>query len=146
MKSGLISREPVSTCHGDCGALTPEEAWKQLRPNLSILTPGGHIVSDLINRDTLVEDFRCIARAQANAGIFVAADAWEGAADRLANVPAVDAVKVVRCKDCKHWIIDDYWNGNPDQVRGCRFAGWMCGANGYCLYGERKTNVEVQDD
>lgn len=56
MKSDLISREPVSTCHGDCGALTPEEAWKQLRPNLSILTPGDDIVSDLINRDALVEN------------------------------------------------------------------------------------------
>ena len=56
MKNDLISREPVSTCHGDCGALTPEEAWKQLRPNLSILTPGGYIVSDLINKDALVEN------------------------------------------------------------------------------------------
>lgn len=64
---------------------------------------------------------------------------WRDLLDAL----SVDAVKVVRCKDCKYWIIDDYWNSNPDQVRGCRFAGWMCGANGYCLYGERKTNVEV---
>ena len=66
---------------------------------------------------------------------------WRDLLDAL----SVDAVKVVRCKDCKHWIIDDYWNGNPDQARRCRFAGWMCGANGYCLYGERKTNVEVQN-
>ena len=54
----------------------------------------------------------------------------------------VDAVEVVRCKDCKYWVIDDYWNGNPDQIRTCRFAGWMCGANGYCLYGERYTDLE----
>jgi hypothetical protein len=54
-----------------------------------------------------------------------------------------DMVEVVRCKDCKHWIVDEYWNGNPDQVRACRFAGWMCGANGYCLYGERKMDAEV---
>lgn len=60
------------------------------------------------------------------------------------HIPTIDAVEVVRCKDCKHWVIDDYWNGNPDQVRACRFAGWMCGANGYCLYGERKTNAEVE--
>ena len=162
MKSDLIGREPVSTCHGDCGALTPEEAWKQLRPNLSILTLGGHIVSDLINKDALVEDFRRIARAQANAGIFVAADAWEGAADRLANAPAVDA-EVVRygrydaggdCTICGYPMpTDDRCDAIfPGEIKYCYNCGAKmdgdkhaadCGANGYCLYGERKTNVEV---
>ena len=134
MKSDLISREPMSTCHGDCGALTPEEAWRQLRPNLSILTQGGHIVSDLINKDALVEDFRRIARAQANAGIFVAADAWEGAADRLANAPAVDA-EVVRhgrydtsgdCTVCGCSMpTDDKWDAIfPGEIKYC----YNCGA------------------
>lgn len=62
------------------------------------------------------------------------------------QAPAVDAVEVVRCRDCEHWITDSYWNGNPDQVRACRFAGWMCGANGYCVYGERKMDAEVKDE
>lgn len=59
------------------------------------------------------------------------------------TAPAADAVEVVRCKDCKHWIVDGYWNGNPDQVRACRIAGWICGANGYCVHGERNMDAEV---
>ena len=51
-------------------------------------------MSDLISRSALVEDFRRIARAQANARVFVAADAWEGAAVRIENAPAVDAEPV----------------------------------------------------
>lgn len=62
----------------------------------------------------------------------------------LEDAPTIDAVEVVRCKECKHWIIDDYWNRNPDQVRACRFAGWICSANGYCMYGERKIDAEVE--
>lgn len=52
-------------------------------------------MGDLISRSALVEDFRRIARAQANARVFVAADAWEGAADRIENAPAVDAEPVI---------------------------------------------------
>lgn len=50
--------------------------------------------NDLISRSALIEDFRRIARAQANARVFEAANAWEGAADRLAIAPAVDAAPV----------------------------------------------------
>ena len=64
--------------------------------------------NDLISRSALVEDFRRIARAQANARVFEAADAWEGAADRIENAPAVDAEPVrhgrwehgMRCTQC----------------------------------------------
>lgn len=55
----------------------------------------------------------------------------------LAEVPTVeDAVEVVRCKDCKHW-----GTGDPvetDYGKVCEFAGWMVGANAYCVYGERR--------
>lgn len=32
MGNDLISREALPICHGDCGALTLEEGWKQLIP------------------------------------------------------------------------------------------------------------------
>lgn len=52
--------------------------------------------------------------------------------------PTVDAVPVVRCRDCKHMCRDNVgifckvWNG---------YNG--CGYDGFCNYGERK---EVVDD
>lgn len=49
---------------------------------------------------------------------------------------AVDAVPVVRCRDCKHWLKD--FAGCSDIVGRCEWANYAVGANGYCLYGERK--------
>lgn len=51
--------------------------------------------------------------------------------------PTVDAVPVVRCKDCKHWKHAD-GIGCTDFVKICTLAYYMIGENGYCLYGERK--------
>lgn len=50
--------------------------------------------------------------------------------------PSVDAVEVVRCKDCKRWMKDV--EGCTEFVGRCDYANYMIGANGYCLYGERK--------
>ena len=51
--------------------------------------------------------------------------------------PTVDAVEVVRCKDCKHWA--DGVAGCTDHVKCCKIGYYMVGENGYCVYGERKT-------
>lgn len=53
----------------------------------------------------------------------------------------IDAVEVVRCKDCKHWLKDVA--GCTENVGRCEWANWMVGENGYCVYGERK---EVQNE
>ena len=52
------------------------------------------------------------------------------------DAPAVDAVEVVRCKDCKHWKKDV--PGCTDFVGRCGLANYMIGATGYCVYAERK--------
>ena len=54
------------------------------------------------------------------------------------SAKAADVVEVpCRCKDCKHWM--DFPNcGCTDFVKVCALAEYMIGANGYCLYGERK--------
>lgn len=51
-------------------------------------------------------------------------------ADVFRNAPTVDAVPVVRCKDCKHNDIDDW----------CPLfmAGFIREPNGYCSWGERR--------
>lgn len=60
--------------------------------------------------------------------------------DRIYGLPAVDAVPVVRCKDCKHWGKHDDVEvpGETDHVKACEWAFWMVGENGYCVYGERR--------
>lgn len=50
--------------------------------------------------------------------------------------PTVDAVEVLRCRDCKHWLKDVA--GCTDFVGRCEWANYMIGADGYCVYGERK--------
>lgn len=66
----------------------------------------------------------------------------------ICNVPSADAVEVVRCKDCKHWIpydwmfsevwksqnIDDY----AESEIGCTYCDMSMGAMDYCSRGERK--------
>ena len=54
----------------------------------------------------------------------------------LQEAPTVDAVEVVRCKDCKHWLKDV--PGCTDFVGRCELANYMIGAVGYCVYGERR--------
>lgn len=70
---------------------------------------------DLISRQALVEDFRRIARLQANAMVFVAADAWNSAADRIVDAPAVDAEPVRN----GYWIPDNH-------AFGYYMRGYIC--------------------
>ena len=61
-------------------------------------------------------------------------------ADRIIQkIPTVDAVEVVRCKDCKYGEEDDA--DFPAQYL-CRYNGadWNCG-NHFCSYGERKVAI-----
>lgn len=51
---------------------------------------------------------------------------------------------VVRCKDCKHWGTG--YGGETDNIKVCEYANYMVGRNGYCVYGERKMDLEWQDD
>ena len=62
--------------------------------------------------------------------------AVSGVIGHIYDEPTVDAVEVVRCRDCKHWLKDVA--GCSDFVGRCEFASYMVGATGYCSYGERK--------
>lgn len=58
---------------------------------------------------------------------------WELFRGMVINFPAIDAVPVVRCKDCK-WLydeMDDYC------CRSHRGLARIC-ENSFCSYGERK--------
>ena len=55
------------------------------------------------------------------------------------DAPTVDAVEVVRCKDCKYW--QDNNDGYPHEE--CRWGnGETPDANDFCSYGERKEGAD----
>ena len=63
-------------------------------------------------------------------------DTWERLSDAVRDLdkaPAVDAVEVVRCKNCIHLE-------TSSQFRHCRVWGAIngMGDEGFCNYGERK--------
>jgi hypothetical protein len=66
-------------------------------------------------------------------------------ADSMREAPTVDAVEVVRCKDCKHYSSDQYGcecglHSEKENEDYPAFAVQML-PNDFCSYGERKDNV-----
>ena len=71
----------------------------------------------------------------------------------LREAPTVDAVDVVRCRDCKHWGDE---SGKLPRSDGVLFArckvhnylldgrhtGWCPTENDFCSYGERKEGAD----
>ena len=55
-------------------------------------------------------------------------------ANTLDKFPAVDAVEVVRCKDCK------CFKENKDWRRHCCLFGAIVDGDDFCSYGERKSD------
>lgn len=85
----------------------------------------------LIDAEEVIEDLTAM-----KAQLGVNAIMIDAMIDGLKRKPQVDAVEVVRCKDCKHWLKDV--PGCTDFVGRCEWANYMIGAAGYCVYGERR--------
>lgn len=93
-------------------------------------------MSDLIRRSDVIDAIRgereyLIARGQMGAEHVLAkhADAV------IDSIPAVDAVEVCRCADCKHW--ERYVHDRGDDSR-CGFHNRQIGRDGYCAWGQRR--------
>jgi hypothetical protein len=58
----------------------------------------------------------------------------------IAEAPTIDAVPVVRCKDCKYYTTEDF---DGDILCGCKLYCAMLDItpDGFCSYGERKEEV-----
>lgn len=56
--------------------------------------------------------------------------------DDILELPTKD---VIQCKECRHWT--DGVNGCTDHVKCCKIGYYMVGENGYCVYGERRSDV-----
>ena len=86
----------------------------------------------MINEKRLIDANALIEEANAE-GAYGYVDAFQ-----IANAPTVDAVEVVRCRECKHWhketLFCDYMPYGEAQER----VNWY--ADDFCSYGERKDN------
>ena len=67
---------------------------------------------------------------------------WVNDVLELLEGDSVDAVEVVRCKDCKHWKLIDSLNPHWECQIFCGLHdyGYLTGADDFCSYGERKDN------
>ena len=75
--------------------------------------------------------------------------AVSGCMKHIDNAPTVDAVPVVRCRECKHWGDEDGKSQREDGVLFARcnvhnylidgrHTGWCPTENDFCSYGERR--------
>ena len=97
-------------------------------------------MGDLIRREELLASqfvhTECYLQANEDRHYDVYKKGWNDALQAAYdNAPAVDAVEVVRCRDCKWW---KKW------ARTCAWYSYshiMIHADDYCSHGERKTDV-----
>ena len=75
------------------------------------------------------------------------------AAEYVKDFPAIDAVTVVRCRECKYWGDEDGKLQDSDGVLFARckvhnylidgrHTGWCPTENDFCSYGERKEGAD----
>ena len=74
---------------------------------------------------------------------------WSGTAVKLSVIrksPTVDAVPVVRCRECQHWKPTGSKAGNSfsdmEYIGGCEFTKYCRRESDFCSYGERKEGAE----
>lgn len=83
-------------------------------------------MADLIERDALYDNRYKYSSGQAH-------KAYGIAIDDVCDAPAVDAVPVVRCKDCRYLYFKDMSAYCPHSVSACR-------PDNFCSCGERRAD------
>lgn len=67
------------------------------------------------------------------------------AMNKLDRLPAADVIEVVRCKDCKHLIVDErllILSSNPETATFCMLGIGGASSDFYCAYGARMEGEE----
>ena len=71
---------------------------------------------------------------------------WNGLIDLIEKAPTIDAVSVVRCRECKHWKPTGSKAGNSfsdmEYIGGCEFTKYCRRESDFCSYGERKEGAD----
>lgn len=104
-------------------------------------------MGDLIRREELLTSqfvhTECYLQANKDRHYDVYKKGWNDALqDAYDNAPTVDAVEVVRCKDCKHFELN-HWDGiiiTAHEICNKWADGCKTNKDGYCFLGERKTD------
>ena len=87
----------------------------------------------LIDADALkTKAIRCETFKLYDAPVFLKAVGTK----EIDKAPTVDAVPVVRCRDCKHWHKDTVFCGYMSYGEASERVNWY--ADDFCSYGERK--------
>lgn len=89
--------------------------------------------NDLIRRSELLAK-KCMVRGHLDTGSPCPSKVVAVPVDVIERAKAVDAVPVVRCKDCLSGKLNTYWGGY-----NCRHQnGKLMNDSDYCSYGERR--------
>ena len=93
----------------------------------------------LIDADVLIEEFKKWLPKEGSewlrCGIPPLENLSVSAILTIEEQPTVEAVPVVRCKNCTHWGTGVA--GETEHVKCCEYGRYMVGENGYCVYGEK---------
>ena len=102
-------------------------------------------MSDLISRQAAIEAIDEIESEIAE-GLGFEYEKWR---KHFCDLPPAQPERIVRCKDCKHWIPYDWmfrevWQSKniadyPEDEIGCNYCDMAMKANDFCSRGERRT-------
>ena len=95
----------------------------------------------LIDADALLDEFlkRYAERERSRNLVFAACEIKQDFADMISDFPTVDAVPVVRCRDCKHYKSQKksaHWENRANYCN--RVVTIKVQPYDFCSYGERK--------
>ena len=97
----------------------------------------------LINREVLLSFEKMDADLCATCGEHHTA---EDVIMMIKTAPTVDAVPVVRCRECVHWKPSGSKAGNSfsdmEYIGGCEFTKYCRRESDFCSYGERKEGAD----
>ncbi len=91
-------------------------------------------MKDMISRKALLEAF--VADVH-----YLDIDLYDLAVAEIEDAPIVDAMEVVRCKDCKDWDVDsDTYGDAGGPVGHClgKFWGEQMAPDDFCSYAEKR--------
>ena len=95
----------------------------------------------LIDADALLDEFlnRYTEREMEGNLVFAVCEIKQDFADMISNVPTVDAVPVVRCRDCKHYKPQKKSAHWEHRAYYCNHVVTIkMQPDDFCSYGERK--------
>lgn len=95
----------------------------------------------LIDADALLEDGIRVSYAYNNDGIILIP--MGEVRQSIKNAPTIDAVPVVRCKDCENWDTDWGPAGAEDGEHFCLVFAYTSRPDDFCSHGERRCDNDT---